>query len=104
MRNLINEVPKVADAFFALTAAIRESSVLEPKQNELTLIGIFTASRSLKGIHTHVERAIKHGATKEEIISCIFLALPVCGIASVNMALDEAMAAINTCIKSGEVS
>ena len=77
-----------------MTAAIRKSFTLDKKINELILIGIFTASRSLKGIHTHVERAIEAGANKDEIVSAIYLALPVCGIASVNMALTEALQAI----------
>ena len=94
MKNLINEAPKVAEAFFNLTAAIRESSVLGTKTNELVLIGVFTASRSLKGIKTHVDRALQAGATQDEIVSAIYLALPVCGIGSVNAALDEAMLAI----------
>lgn len=96
MKNLIDKAPKVAEAFFNLTAAIRESSVLDNKTNQLVLIGIFTASRSLKGIKTHVERALAAGATQDEIISAIYLALPVCGVASVNMALDEALQWIST--------
>lgn len=94
MKNLINEAPGVADAFFNLTDAIRSYSVLPIKYNELVLIGVFAASRSLKGILTHVERAIKAGAEKNEIISAIILALPVVGIGSVNMAIDEALNAI----------
>lgn len=100
MKNLINEAPKVAEAFFNLTAAIRGSSALPSKINELVLIGIFTASRSLKGIKTHVTRALEAGATKEEIVSAIYLALPVCGISSVNIALDEALQMIEDTIGS----
>lgn len=95
MKILINEASGVADAFFAMTKSIREHSCLSAKNNELILIGIFTAHRSLTGIHTHVERALKAGVTKEEIISAIVLALPVAGIASVNMALEKAMASID---------
>lgn len=95
MKNLIEEAPKVAEAFFDLTAAIRESSSLEPKIRELVLLGIFTASRSLKGIQTHVERALESGAKKDEIVSAIYSALPVCGVASVNTALDSALSTIS---------
>lgn len=91
MQNLINEAPKVAESFFNLTSSIRSYSVLPPKINELVLIGSFTACNALKGIATHVERALEHEATKEEIISAIVLALPVVGIPSVNIAIDKAL-------------
>lgn len=94
MKHLIAEAPGVADAFFNLTAQIRAHSRLGKKQNELVLMGIFTASRALKGIVTHVQRALEAGATKEEIISAIVLALPVVGIGGVNQALDTAMETI----------
>lgn len=94
MDKLIKEAPQVADAFFAMTKSIRESSALETKVNELVLIGVFTASRSLRGLKTHTERALQAGATRGEIISAVYLALPVCGIASVNMALNEVIACI----------
>ena len=59
------------------------------------LLGVFTGNRAIKGIATHVERALELGATKEEIISAIYLALPVCGIANVNLALEQAMITYN---------
>ena len=96
MKNLIAEAPSVAEAFFALTASIRERSVLLPKQNELILIGIFTASKAMKGLVTHITRALEAGANKDEIISAIVLALPITGIANVNMALDTALETIQS--------
>ena len=91
MKHLISESPNVADAFFNLTAQIRQFSCLGTKTNELVLMGIFTAARSPKGIVTHLTRALEAGATKEEIISAITLALPVVGIGAVNQSLDIAM-------------
>lgn len=91
MKYLIQEAKNVADSFFDLTKAIRSRSVLSQKENELVLIGIFTAQRAIKGIHTHVERAVQNGATKDEVLSAIILALPVVGIGKVNEALEVAM-------------
>lgn len=95
MKNLIAEAPKVAEAFFNLTAEIRAHCTLTPRERELILIGIFAASKATKGITTHVERALEAGATKEEIVSAVVLALPVAGIPAVNSGLDVALESIN---------
>ena len=94
MKQLMDKAPKVADAFFSMTAAIRESSALDTKTNELILLGILTANRALRGIVTHATRALEAGATEEELISSVYLALPICGIANVNMALSEVLTTI----------
>lgn len=92
MKNILKEAPKVGEAFFAFTKAIRESSNLDPKTMELILVGIFAAHRGLRGIGTHVERAKAAGATKDEILSAILLATPVVGITNVTLAVDAALA------------
>lgn len=95
MKHLISEAPGVSDAFFNLTAQIRSKSSLGAKTNELVLLGIFTASRSPKGLVTHIERALEAGATRDDILSAIILALPVAGIGAVNQALDTAMSTLD---------
>lgn len=96
MQHLIDNAPKVADSFFALTKSIREGSSLGNKVNELVIIGIFVAHGGARGIQTHVERARQNGASREEIVAAITLALPVVGITRVNEALDVAMRVLNT--------
>lgn len=91
MKHLVTEAPGISDAFFNLTAQIRAHSCLGTKTNELVLLGIFTAARSPKGLVTHTERALEAGATREEVISAIVLALPVCGIGAVNQSLEIVM-------------
>jgi alkylhydroperoxidase/carboxymuconolactone decarboxylase family protein YurZ len=91
MKNLISEAKTVTEAFFNLTSAIKDKSVLSSKQNELILIGIFTVEKAEKGLITHIERALKLGATKDEIVSTIILAIPVIGISKVNFALNTAL-------------
>lgn len=87
MKSLIKEAGGVADAFFDLTKAIRSRSVLGMKNNELVLLGILTSHGTVKGLETHINRAIDNGANHDEIISAIILALPVVGIGKVNLAL-----------------
>ena len=95
MKNIIAHAPQVADAFFAFTRAIRESSALDPKTMELVLVGIFAAHRGLRGIGTHVERAAAAGASRAEILSAIMLAIPVVGITNVTLAVDAALARLD---------
>lgn len=96
MKNMMQEAPNVAQGFFDLAKSVKQYSTLDEKVNELIIIGVFTAHRGLRGINTHVERAMAAGATKQEIISAILLALPIVGITDVNLALDQAMEIIET--------
>lgn len=90
MKNLIKEAPNVAQGFFDLAKSVHEYSPLDEKTNELIIIGIFVAHRGLRGLNTHIERAMAEGATKEEVIAAILLALPIIGITDTNLAMDQA--------------
>ena len=91
MKDIIREAPGVAEAFFNLTRNVKDYSPLDEKTNELILLGIFAAHRGLRGIQTHVERAFAEGATKEEILASILLALPVVGITDIALAVEQAV-------------
>jgi 4-carboxymuconolactone decarboxylase len=95
MKNIIKEAPLVSQAFFDLTKSIRQHSLLEEKVNELIILGIFTSHNSPRGISTHVGRAMHAGASKNEIISAILLALPISGVTNVNLAIDQALQSIS---------
>jgi len=94
MQNVIKEAPNVAQGFFDLAKSVKQYSPLDERTNELILIGIFTTHRGIRGMGTHVERAMEVGATKEEIIAAILLALPIIGITDVTLALDKALEVI----------
>jgi len=96
MKNLIKEAPNVAQGFFDLAKSVKQYSALDEKTNELIIIGIFAAHRGITGIGTHVQRAMDEGATKEEVIAAILLALPIVGITDVNLALDKAIETIES--------
>jgi 4-carboxymuconolactone decarboxylase len=103
MKNMMKEAPEVAQSFFDLAKSAREYSPLGPKVDELIILGIFAAHRGLRGIGTHVERAMDAGATKEEIIAAILLALPIVGITDTNLALDEAVVFIDAYMHKQEI-
>lgn len=96
MKNMMKEAPAVAQSFFDLAKSVKQYSPLDEKTNELIILGVFTAARGLRGIDTHVERALNEGATKEEIIAAVLLALPIIGITDTNLALDQTVEAIDT--------
>src|SRR5439155_289234 len=94
---IIREAPEVAEAFFSLTRSVKSYSPLDEKTNELVLVGIFAAHRGLRGLHTHVTRAVDEGASKEEILAAILLALPVVGITDITLAVEQALATLEQC-------
>jgi 4-carboxymuconolactone decarboxylase len=91
VRNIIREAPNVAESFFQLTRSVKDYSPFDQKMNELILIGIFAAHGGLRGLDTHVERAVAAGANKEEILASILLALPVVGITDITLAVEQAL-------------
>jgi alkylhydroperoxidase/carboxymuconolactone decarboxylase family protein YurZ len=91
LKDIMREAPEVAGKFFELTEEITKYSTIDLKTKELILIGIFTSNGGIKGIGTHIERALKNNATKEEIIGSILFAMPVCGVSNVNLAIKKAL-------------
>ena len=77
MKNLIAEAPSIAEAFFNMTAVIREHCPLTPRERELIILSVLTANKAPLGI-----------------VSAITLALPLSGISAVNTALDVALETI----------
>lgn len=102
MKNMMKEAPEVAQGFFDLAKSVKQYSSLDLRTEELIIVGIFAAHRGLRGIDTHIGRAMEAGATKEEIISSILLALPIVGITDTNLALDKAMECIESYSKQQE--
>lgn len=95
MQHLIKQAPTVAQGFFELAKSVTQYSPLDEKTNELIIIGVFVAHGGMRGINTHVERAMEMGATKEEVIAAVLLALPIIGISDTNLAMDQTMETIN---------
>ncbi|HEU5383143.1 MAG TPA: carboxymuconolactone decarboxylase family protein [Ktedonobacteraceae bacterium] len=87
-------MPEVAEQFYNLTKSVKGYSPFTEKWNELLLVAIFATHRALRGLGTHIRRAMAEGATKEEILSAILLALPVIGAPDINAALERTLEVI----------
>jgi alkylhydroperoxidase/carboxymuconolactone decarboxylase family protein YurZ len=62
-------------------------SALEPKTKQLILLTLQTTQGSARALRRHVPRAMAAGATVEEVVDAISLALPVAGLTRVTEAL-----------------
>jgi AhpD family alkylhydroperoxidase len=87
----------IGEAVGALVDAIYHDSVLDARTRELIFIGIHSAVGWTAGILAHIERALRAGCTREEIVDAIMLATVNGGvngaIASLPAALREIEAA-----------
>jgi alkylhydroperoxidase/carboxymuconolactone decarboxylase family protein YurZ len=67
--------PDVADAFFALRAAIERSSSLDRKTQELIMLAGYVVARQEGGFKTHAARALAHGASLDDIKTAVLVTL-----------------------------
>lgn len=67
--------PDVAKAFSTLAGAATASGALDPKIKELLALGISIAARCDGCIGFHTAAAIRKGATREEILDVINVAI-----------------------------
>ena len=67
--------PEVAQAFSALASAASGPGVLDMKTKELIALAIGIAGRCDGCIGFHTAAAIKHGATRDEVLETIGMAI-----------------------------
>ena len=67
--------PEVMKAFSAMAKAATEQGVLDTKTKELIAIAIAVAIRCDGCVAFHAEAAVKHGATREEIMEVMGMSL-----------------------------
>jgi len=60
--------PEVAKAFGAMFQKLMGEGALSVREKELIALGIGMAMRCDSCIYAHLEKAVKHGATREQII------------------------------------
>ena len=75
LRALRNGAPEVMKAFAGLAQAALAPGALEGKTKELIALGISVAARCDDCIAFHVEAAVKHGATREEVLETLGMAI-----------------------------
>lgn len=74
----------------ALGKAIREQGPLDDKTTHLIQLAAAIAIRSEGAVHSHVRRALEHGASQEEIYHAIILLTSTIGFPTVAAALSWA--------------
>jgi len=87
---LQEENPRVAEAIINLRKSIMESSALDPKTANLVTVGIATAIKNQDALLGHIQLAKQAGASRDEVVSAILLAIPSGGVPAALAALPLA--------------
>lgn len=74
-RDLRAGAPEVMKAFSAIAQAALKPGALDPKTKELVALGISVAIRCEPCIGFHAEAAVRHGASREELLEAIGTAI-----------------------------
>jgi len=95
-KNFSENFPDVLKNYQQLGIACREAGPLDPKSQDLVKLGIAVGINSRGAIMSHTRKALASGATPEEIVHGVLLALTTVGfpkmmsaMALVNSVLDE---------------
>ncbi len=75
LRNLRGGAPEVMKAFSSLAQAALAEGALDPKAKELIALGISVAVRCDDCIAFHVKAAVDRGATREEVLETLGMAI-----------------------------
>jgi AhpD family alkylhydroperoxidase len=75
LRNLRSGAPDVMKAFSAIAQAALAPKALDEKTKELVALGISVAIRCDDCIAFHAKAAAKHGASREEILETLGMAI-----------------------------
>ena len=73
------EAPEHAEAWMKLVQGLSSASALDHRTHNIAYLSVLAALRRINGIPFHVKMAKKAGASREEIISAILVALPAAG-------------------------
>ena len=79
--------PEVLEAVENLGAAARTAGPLDSKTAHLIQLGVAAASSSVGAVHSHARRALKAGATEEELQHALLLLVSTIGFPKVAAAL-----------------
>ena len=82
------DFPEVASAYESMGDAVHKAGPLDDKTRALIKLAISTGARLEGAVHSHARKAIKVGATKEEMRQVALLALPTIGLPSMMAALS----------------
>lgn len=82
--------PAVKEAFDGLGAAEHEAGPLTEKERRFVKLGVAVGAQSEGGVRSHVRKLLGVGASQEEILHAIVLALTTIGFPATNAALSWA--------------
>ncbi len=75
LKNLRGGAPEVMKAFSSIARAALAQGALDPKTKELIALGISVAVRCDDCIAFHVKAAVDRGATREEVLETLGMAI-----------------------------
>ena len=75
LKELRAGIPEVMKSFSSLAHAATDAKVLDPKTKELIALGISVAVRCDACIAFHAESAVRQGATREEVMETMGMAI-----------------------------
>ena len=84
----MEDFPQVGKAYEDLGNAVHTSGPLDDKTRALIKLAISTGARLEGAVHSHTRKALKAGASKEEMQHVALLALPTIGLPSMMAALS----------------
>jgi len=82
------DYPEVIAAYESLGDAVHSAGPLDDKTRSLIKLAISTGARLEGAVHSHARKALKAGATKEEMQQVAILALPTIGLPSMMAAFN----------------
>jgi 4-carboxymuconolactone decarboxylase len=75
----ITKFPALGDSHEAIARAVADAGPLDEKTCELIKIGISIGAGLESAVRSHVRKAMRHGATEQEIEQAVLLAMNTCG-------------------------
>jgi AhpD family alkylhydroperoxidase len=82
------DFPDIATAYEYMGDAVHAAGPLDEKTRALIKLAISTGARLEGAVHSHVRKAVKVGASKEELHQVALLALPTIGLPSMMAAIS----------------
>ena len=82
------DYPDIIKAYEEMGEAVHKAGPLDDKTRALIKLAISTGARMEGAVHSHTRKAIKAGATKEELRHVALLSLPTIGFPSMMAALS----------------
>jgi AhpD family alkylhydroperoxidase len=87
-RQFKEDYADVADYYESMGDAVHKAGPLDDKTRALIKLAISTGARLEGAVHSHTRKAVKSGASKEELRQVALLSLPTIGLPSMMAALS----------------